>query len=500
MAQKKSAGGEKLLDSLRSSPETKRLTEEARHLLQAGSGRLTSKLGDGVTGAAQKLTDIGDSGSLSLGEGAKRMLGGEGPLKAGLGAATAGVTDKVKGVFGKGSKGGKGGSKTKAMNIEESIDIGVPVSVAYDQWTQFQDFSRFMKGVESVEQTDDTELTWRGKVFKSRRTWKAKIQEQVPDRRIVWTSEGGKGSTKGVVTFHPLADDLTRVLLALEYYPSGVVEKTGNLWRAAGRRARLDLKNFRRFVMMENEPTGSWRGEIQEGEVVKGPDEADDDNEAEDNENEAEDNENEAEDSSEQSQGDEEQSRDRDEEQRRGRDGEQSRRRRRPAAKAEPQKRDRRRPPAKKSGDSGERPRKQARKSSSSNGETRKSTPAKKSSSSSSSARKQSGSSSGSARKQSGSSSGSARKQSGSSSSSARKQSGSSSSRTPRKQSGSSSSSARKQSDSSSSRTPRKQSGSRAPAKKQASKRAPAKKSTSSSRSPRKQASKRTTARKRTSR
>ncbi|MDT4915802.1 MAG: hypothetical protein QOH89_502 [Pseudonocardiales bacterium] len=267
MAQGKSAGGGGLLESLRNSPETKRLTEEARHLFSAGSGRLTGKLGDGVSGAAKKLTDIGDSGSLGVkGEGAKRMLGGDGPVKSAVGA----VTDKAKGLLG---KGGKGGGKSKAMNIEETIDIGVPVSVAYNQWTQFQDFSRFMKGVESVEQSDETELTWRAKVFKSTRTWKANIQEQVPDRRVVWTSEGSKGTTKGVVTFHPLADDLTRVLVALEYFPSGIVEKTGNIWRAAGRRVRLDLKNFRRFVMMENEETGSWRGEIRDGEVVKGPEE-----------------------------------------------------------------------------------------------------------------------------------------------------------------------------------------------------------------------------------
>jgi uncharacterized membrane protein len=257
MAQGKSSngGGAGLLETLRNSPETKRLTEEARHLVQAGTGRLTGKLGDGVTGAAQKLTNIGESGSLGFtGEGAKRMLSGDGPVKSALGAATSGIADKAKGLLG---KGGKGGGKSKAMNIEESIDIGVPVSVAYNQWTQFQDFSRFMKGVESVDQTDETELTWRAKVFKSTRTWKAQIQEQIPDRRVVWTSEGSKGTTKGVVTFHPLADDLTRVLVALEYYPSGIVEKTGNLWRAAGRRTRLDLKNFRRFVMMENEETGS---------------------------------------------------------------------------------------------------------------------------------------------------------------------------------------------------------------------------------------------------
>jgi uncharacterized membrane protein len=293
MARAKTAGpGESLMDGLRNSPETKRLTQEAKHLFSAGSDKLTSRLSDGVTGLAGKLTNIGESGGLGgVGEGAKRLLSGDGPVKSALGAATTSVADKAKGLLGKGGKGGKGGGKPKAMNIEETIDIGVPVSVAYNQWTQFQDFSRFMKGVESVDQTDETETAWRTKVFKSTRTFKAKIQEQVPDRRIAWTSEGSKGTTKGVVTFHPLADDLTRVLVAIEYYPSGVVEKTGNLWRAAGRRTRLDLKNFRRFVMMENEATGSWRGEIRDGKVVSDHDEGEsrDDDDAQEYEAESDD-------------------------------------------------------------------------------------------------------------------------------------------------------------------------------------------------------------------
>src|SRR5690606_4951013 len=137
--------------------------------------------------------------------------------------------------------------------------------------TQFEEFSSFAKGVESVEQSDAVESTWRFKIAVSRRSVKATVTEQVPFRRIVWTSDGAKGATKGVVTFHPLADDLTRVLLVMEYFPSGFMEKTGNIWRAVGRRARLDLKHFRRFVTMNNEATGSWRGEISDGEVVSEP-------------------------------------------------------------------------------------------------------------------------------------------------------------------------------------------------------------------------------------
>jgi uncharacterized membrane protein len=273
-SQEQSGGSQGFLSSLRSSPATEKLTQEVRNLFHAQSGKLVGKVGERLEGSTKVLHNVGKDGQLPpVAEGAKKLVSGEGPLKAGLAAAKEGVVEKVKGLFG---KSGKGGGKTKSLNIEESIDVGVPVSVAYDQWTQFQDFSRYMKGVESVEQTSEVESNWRAKVFKSRRSWKATIQEQIPDRRIVWTSEGAKGSTKGVVTFHPLADDLTRVLVALEYFPSGLVEKTGNLWRAAGRRARLDLKLYRRFIMMEDEPTGSWRGEIRDGQVVKQPDEGED--------------------------------------------------------------------------------------------------------------------------------------------------------------------------------------------------------------------------------
>ncbi|AJF69516.1 SRPBCC family protein [Streptomyces vietnamensis] len=161
----------------------------------------------------------------------------------------------------------------KSLKIIEDIDVGVPVEEAYDQWTQFQEFSRFAKGVVSVDQEDDTTTQWQVKVAKATRAWKATITEQVPDERIAWTSEGAKGTTRGVVTFHPLGENLTKVLLVIEYYPKGIVEKAGSLVRAQGRRARLDLKAFRTFVMLKGEATGSWRGEIHGGKVVAGPDE-----------------------------------------------------------------------------------------------------------------------------------------------------------------------------------------------------------------------------------
>jgi uncharacterized membrane protein len=226
------------------------------------------RVGDKLSGVTGSLNDTAEGGGFkatAAGEAVRRVVSGESPVKAALG----GIGSGIKGMFGRKKSGGSGNKKF--MNIIEDITVGVPVNVAYDQWTQFQEFASFMKGVESVDQTDELNSNWRVKVAKSRRNFKATVTEQIPDRKIAWTTEGAKGTVKGVVTFHPLADDLTQILLVMEYYPQGLFEKTGNIWRAQGRRTRLDLKHFRRFIMQRGEATGSWRGEIRDGEVVRGP-------------------------------------------------------------------------------------------------------------------------------------------------------------------------------------------------------------------------------------
>lgn len=152
---------------------------------------------------------------------------------------------------------------------------------AYDHWTQYEKFSSFTKGVRDVSPTDETTSDWKVKVGPSTRGWKATVQEQLPDERIVWTSEGAKGSTRGAVSFHELAPGLTRIVLVVEYYASGLFEKTGNLWRAQGRRLRLDLKHFQRHVTLTDEEPEGWRGEIRDGEVVRTHEDALEDEEAE---------------------------------------------------------------------------------------------------------------------------------------------------------------------------------------------------------------------------
>jgi uncharacterized membrane protein len=170
--------------------------------------------------------------------------------------------------------GGRGTRKEKLKftNIVESIDVGVPVDLAYDQWTQFTDFPSFMKKVESVEQVSDEKLNWKAQIWWSHRRWESTIIEQVPDSHIVWRSKAPKGHVDGAVTFHEVAPELTRILLVLEYHPQGFMERTGNIWRAQGRRARLELKHFRRHVMtyaiLHPDEIVGWRGEIRDGQVV----------------------------------------------------------------------------------------------------------------------------------------------------------------------------------------------------------------------------------------
>jgi uncharacterized membrane protein len=243
-------------------------------LLGAVGQRAVGSLHDKVGGMAERLTDYaGDQGNSSLVAavtGAKDVAEGKSPTRALFGAGAAGLKDKMKNLFG----GGKGGSKKlKVTNIVESIDVGVPVRVAYNQWTEFADFPSFMKKVENVEQQEDEKLSWKAQVWWSHRTWESTISSQVPDDHIVWKSKGDKGHVDGSVTFHSLAPNLTRILLNLEYHPQGMFERTGNLWRAQGRRTRLELKHFHRHVMNETilhpDEIEGWRGVIEDGEVVK---------------------------------------------------------------------------------------------------------------------------------------------------------------------------------------------------------------------------------------
>src|SRR5215217_3659101 len=252
-------------------------TEPMNRLKESGTDLLKT-LGDEALGTVrEKMSDVtgklenvanGNPVGLAALRATSAKAEGESPTGGAIRGLVTGLGQKISG-------GGGGGADnaTKAMNITESIDVGVPIRVAYNQWTQFGEFPSFMKKVESVETAEDNKLNWKAQVFWSHRSWEATIQKQVPDECIVWRSKGQKGHVDGAVTFHELGPNLTRILLILEYYPQGFFERTGNIWRAAGRRARLEFKHFRRHVMtrtiLNPDEVEGWRGRIEDGEVVQ---------------------------------------------------------------------------------------------------------------------------------------------------------------------------------------------------------------------------------------
>jgi len=150
--------------------------------------------------------------------------------------------------------------------IIESIDVDVPVRVAYDQWTQFEEFPRFMDAVEQVEQLDDTTLRWTAKIAGVKKSWTAKITEQSPDQRIAWTATEG-AENAGVVTFHRLDDRKSRVTLQLDVEPEGVVESAGDALGFVQREAKGDLERFKKFVEERGMASGAWRGEVRQDDV-----------------------------------------------------------------------------------------------------------------------------------------------------------------------------------------------------------------------------------------
>ncbi|MES9810351.1 SRPBCC family protein [Streptomyces sp. CS081A] len=249
-----------------------RLLGEVGDYLSAQTGQLAEKATDKLGDVTDRLQDVADNGG-SLADIGGRMLQGDSPVKAMVGHTFGGLKDKVtdtaSNLFGGKGKGKRKSGTQKITSIVETVDVGAPLRRVYDHWTQYEDFSGFMKGVRNVSQGDETSSDWKVKVGPSTRSWKATVQEQVPDERIVWTSDGAKGSTRGCVSFHELGPSLTRVLITVEYYPSGFFEKTGNLWRAQGRRLRLDVKHFRRHVALTDDEPEGWRGEIRDGEVVR---------------------------------------------------------------------------------------------------------------------------------------------------------------------------------------------------------------------------------------
>lgn len=148
--------------------------------------------------------------------------------------------------------------------ISESIDVHVPVRTAYDQWTMFEEFPRFMEGVQEVQQIDDRHMHWVAEIAGQRREWDARVTEQIPDERVAWASTTG-AQNAGVVTFHRLEPDLTRVMLQLDFEPEGALESVGDALGMVKMRVKGDLERFRDFIEDRGVETGAWRGEVDPG-------------------------------------------------------------------------------------------------------------------------------------------------------------------------------------------------------------------------------------------
>jgi uncharacterized membrane protein len=145
--------------------------------------------------------------------------------------------------------------------VEQSIEVNVPLRTAYNQWTQFEEFPRFMDGVEEIRQVDDTHLHWRTKLAGITREFDAEITEQKPDERIAWRSTGGTQNA-GVVTFHRLDEGRTRVMVQIDAEPEGVVEKAGDALGLVERRVKGDLERFKELIEGRGSESGAWRGEV----------------------------------------------------------------------------------------------------------------------------------------------------------------------------------------------------------------------------------------------
>ena len=146
--------------------------------------------------------------------------------------------------------------------IEESIEIEVPVSTAYNQWTQFESFPQFMKGVERVEQKDDKHLRWVAEIGGQTREWDAEITEQHPDHRVAWKAMGQEGPN-GAVTFHKLDDSRTKIMVQMDYEPEGMKEAVGSAVGLDSHRVKDDLESFKEFIESRGSETGAWRGEVE---------------------------------------------------------------------------------------------------------------------------------------------------------------------------------------------------------------------------------------------
>jgi uncharacterized membrane protein len=153
--------------------------------------------------------------------------------------------------------------------IEDTIEVQVPIRQAYNQWTQFEDFPKFMEGIQSVQQLDDTHVQWVAEIRGESRQWTTEITEQRPDEKVAWKTIEGEVKNDGVVTFEPMGDAQTRVNVQMDVKGDSTAENiAGDLLGVVKSQVRGDLERFKQLIENRDEETGSWRGEVREGETT----------------------------------------------------------------------------------------------------------------------------------------------------------------------------------------------------------------------------------------
>jgi uncharacterized membrane protein len=242
----------------RVAPKVSDLGGQTKDKLSDAASGTVSNLGDQVKEAAKgaaisKLTPGSSDDSGDDGEGLLSKL-------------KPGSSDQDGDGEGRAAPGQGGGGRR--MPIQQSVDVAVPIKVAYNRWTLFEDWPKFMHRVDSVDQTDDTTLSFSTKVWGITRRFEAEIVEQRPDQRIEWNATEGLAHT-GVVTFHKLADRLTRIEVSLDVEPHGMLEKMGRGMRFTKRAVRADLHRFKALIELDEEAEGGWRGTIEDGKVKR---------------------------------------------------------------------------------------------------------------------------------------------------------------------------------------------------------------------------------------
>jgi uncharacterized membrane protein len=231
------------------------------------AGKAAQKLVGKLNGSpAEAVKKAGTGAAQKLSEGAKDAVGEKAPEIAK--EAGKKMVPGIGGDGGKGKKGTPGVGKGRRMPVQQSVDISVPISVAYNQWTQFEEWPQFMHRLDQANQEDDCTVSFRTKVWGMSRKFVAQIVEQRPEERIHWSVTDGIVHT-GVVTFHEIGPRLTRVQVSLDVEPGSLLEKAARGMRFVKRAVRADLARFKAFIEMQEVETGAWRGVIHDGELVK---------------------------------------------------------------------------------------------------------------------------------------------------------------------------------------------------------------------------------------